>query len=180
MIAHKSIMFIGPFMNFIFRGLQARRTKYSMVKNATVMTSMTLMIWRSRGNSTSPSSLYWSSSMVEMMNVKVDIKTIESEKNAQKLETRYKIFMDTRHVEEYRAVLLVQGYSKIRCNRKYFWVLNLYKYLYPLCSRARISISPWSHFQNLLRQRASSLSFAQQRHRLFHFEQSNSCCLIWF
>ena len=33
--------------------------------------------------------------MVEMMNVKVDIKTIESEKNAQKLETRYKIFMDT-------------------------------------------------------------------------------------
>ena len=58
--------------------------------------------------------------MVEMMNVKVDIKTIESEKNAQKLEARYKIFMDTRHVEEYRAVLLVQGYSKIRCNRKYF------------------------------------------------------------
>lgn len=38
--------------------------------------------------------------MVEIMNVKVDIKTIESEKNAQKLETRYKIFMDTCHVED--------------------------------------------------------------------------------
>ena len=91
-------MFIGPFMNFIFLGLQASRTKYSMVKNATVITSMTLMICRSRGNSTSPCSLYWSSSIVEIMNVKVDINTIESEKNAQKLERGYKIFMDICHV----------------------------------------------------------------------------------
>ena len=82
-------MFIGPFINFIFLGLQASRRKYSAVKNTTVMTSMTLMIWRSRGNSTSPSSLYWSSSIVEIIKVKVDIKTIESEKNAQKLERGY-------------------------------------------------------------------------------------------
>ena len=140
MMAHKSIMFIGPFMNFIFLGLQARRVKYSRVKKATVMRSMTLMICRSRGNSTSPSSLYWSSSMVEMMKVKVEIRTIEREKNAQKLESWNKIFMDICHVEEYRAVLLVQGYSEIRINIKYLLVSN--PDIYPSYSTAMISISP--------------------------------------
>lgn len=84
-MANRSIMFIGPRINLSFLGLQARRMKYSRVKKLTVMTSMTLMICNKNGYSTSPLSLYWSSSIVDMINVNVEIKTIVNEKNAQNL-----------------------------------------------------------------------------------------------
>ena len=76
---------MGPRINFNFLGLQISLTKYSSVKKLTVITSMTLMICKRSGYSTSPSSLYWSSSMVEMIKVKVEMRTMVREKNAQNL-----------------------------------------------------------------------------------------------
>ena len=78
-------MFIGPRINLSFRGAQASLMKYSRVKKLMVITSTTLIIFNRMGMSTFPSSFSWSSSIVDMMNVNVDMRTIVREKNAQKL-----------------------------------------------------------------------------------------------
>ena len=78
-------MFMGPLTNFSFLGAQASLMKYSRVKKLMVMTSTTLIIFNRMGRSTFPSSFSCSSSIVEMMKVKVLMRTIVREKNAQKL-----------------------------------------------------------------------------------------------
>ena len=153
-MAHKSIMFIGPFMNFIFLGLQASRRKYSAVKNITVMTSMTLMIWRSRGNSTSPSSLYWSSSIVDIIKVKVDIKTIESEKNAQKLERGYIKYLWT-HVMLKNTVQFCLSKDTL----KYDAWENIYNFL--SLKLTHCVPEPWSPFSHEV---ISKILFVSQFH----------------
>lgn len=114
-MASKSIMFMAPRMNLSFLsteervignryhtppmslparphmphrfylGAQASRRRYSRLKKPMVITSMTFMICRRMGSSTSPSAFTCSSSMVDMIKVKVEIRTIVREKKAQNL-----------------------------------------------------------------------------------------------